>query len=155
MHFINVIPTNTEHFFLMKQSTYVLQCLILLLLMLLLICPLVILILIFLVSAPTVSVTSTPRIVGQAVSLDCSVTTVASVSNSAVNVTWRSNGVVLQRVTGVGTANPMGNTVVYIHSYIISRLTTTDDGRAYQCEVSISATPPVNATDNIILDVIG
>ena len=75
-------------------------------------CPLVILILIFLVPAPTVSVTSTPQIVGQAVSLDCSVTTVASVSNSAVNVTWRSNGVVLQRVTGVGTATPMGNMVV-------------------------------------------
>ena len=110
---------------------------------------------IFLVPAPTVSVTSTPQIVGQAVSLDCSVTTVASVSNSAVNVTWRSNGVVLQRVTGVGKANPIGNTVVYIHSYIISQLSTTDDSRAYQCEVSISATPPVNATDNIILDVIG
>ena len=110
---------------------------------------------IFLVPAPTVSVTSTPQIVGQVVSLDCSVTTVASVSNSAVNVTWRSNGVVLQRVTEVGTTNPIGNTVVYIHSYIISQLSTTDDGRAYQCEVSISATPPVNATDNIILDVIG
>jgi len=107
------------------------------------------------VPAPTVSVTSSPQIVGQLVLLDCSVTTVAGVSNNAVNVTWSSNGIVLQRVTNVGAAQPMGNTVIYTDSYSISQLTTTDDGRVYHCEVFIVATPPVNGADNITLDVIG
>ena len=44
---------------------------------------------------------------------------------------------------------------IYTDIYIISQLTTTDDGREYQCEVVINTSPPVVANDSVTLHVIG
>ena len=49
----------------------------------------------------------------------------------------------------------MSDSLVYTDSYIISLLSTTDEGRVIQCEVVINASPSVMASDSITLDVTG
>ena len=67
---------------------------------------------------------------------------------------WSSNGTVLRRISGT-IATTMDNSLMYTDSYSISQLSTTDNGRVIQCEVVINANPPVIATDNITLNVMG
>jgi len=61
---------------------------------------------------------------------------------------------VLERMNGT-TATTMDNSLVYIDAYTISQLSTTDDGRAIQCEIVINVNPPVMASDSIALNVTG
>ena len=91
--------------------------------------------------------------VGQSLTLQCEVTTVRGIT-SRVGIVWTSGGSELQRITNVSSTT-MENSQVYINSYTISQLNTTDDGRVIQCEVVINASPPVMATDSITLDVMG
>jgi len=42
---------------------------------------------------------------------------------------------------------------IYKFSYNISQLSTTDDGRVYQCDVVINTSPPLLVTDSTTLDV--
>lgn len=44
---------------------------------------------------------------------------------------------------------------VYTDSYTITQLNTSDDGRAYQCEVVIHSSTPITAMGDIVLDVDG
>ena len=67
---------------------------------------------------------------------------------------WSSNGIVLRRINDT-IATTMDNSLVYTDSYIISQLSTTNDGRVIHCEVVINASPPIMATDNITLNVMG
>ena len=67
---------------------------------------------------------------------------------------WSSNGIVLRRINST-IATTMDNSLVYTDSYNISQLSTTDDDRVIQCELVINASPPVMATDNITLNVMG
>ena len=67
---------------------------------------------------------------------------------------WSSNGIVLRRINDTMDTT-LDNLLVYTDSYNISQLSTTDDGRVIQCEVVINASPPVMATDNITLNVMG
>ena len=94
--------------------------------------------------------TQTP---GQSLTLQCEVTTVRGIT-SRVDIVWSSNGIVLRRINGTIAAT-MDNSLVYTDSYIISQLSTTDDGRVIQCEVVINTSPPVMATDNSTLNVMG
>ena len=64
---------------------------------------------------------------------------------------WSSDGTVLRRMNDVSSTT-MDNSLVY---YIISPLSTTDEGRVIQCEVMINASPSVMANDSITLDVTG
>ena len=109
---------------------------------------------IYLVPAPTVIVTTpnTQR-VGQSLTLRCEVTTVRGIT-SRVDVVWSSNGIELERMNDVSSTT-MDNSLMYTHSYAISQLSTTDDGRVIQCEVVINTTPSVMATDSFTLDVTG
>ena len=91
--------------------------------------------------------------VGQSLTLLCEVTIVRGIT-SRVDIVWSSNGIVLRRINGI-IATTMNNSLVYTDSYNISQLSTTDDGRVIQCEVVINASPPVMATDNITLNVMG
>ena len=91
--------------------------------------------------------------VGQSLTLQCEVTTVRGIT-SRVDIVWSSNGIILRRINGT-IPTPMDNSLVYIDSYNISRLSTTDDGRIIQCEVVINASPSKVAHDNITLDVMG
>ena len=90
--------------------------------------------------------------VGQSLTLQCGVTTVRGIT-SRVDIVWSSGGMELERMNVSSTT--MENSLVYTHSYNISQLNTTDDGRVIQCEVVINASPSVMATGNITLDVTG
>ena len=107
-----------------------------------------------LVSTPNITVTTfSTQTVGQSLSLQCGVTIVRGIT-SRVDIVWSSNGIVLRRINGT-IATTVDNSLVYTDSYNISQLSTTDDGRVIQCEVVINASPPVMATDNITLNVMG
>ena len=109
---------------------------------------------IYLVPTPVVNVTApNNQTVGQSLTLQCEVTTVRGIT-SRVDIVWSSNGTELNRTDGI-SLSMMGNSLVYIDSYTISQLSTTDDGRVIQCEVVINVSPPVMASDNITLDVTG
>ena len=108
---------------------------------------------IYVVPTPNVTVTTpNTQIVGQSLTLECSVTTVRGIINR-VDIIWSSNGTELERMEGVTVSSTTDNSVVYRDAYNISQLNTTDDGRAYQCEVVINTSPPVMANDSVTLDV--
>ena len=94
--------------------------------------------------------------VGQSLTLQCEVTTVRGITSSiSVNILWSNNdGTVLRRMNNVSSTT-MDNSLVYIDSYTISQLSTTDEDRVIQCEVVINASPSVMANDSITLDVTG
>jgi len=82
------------------------------------------------------------------------VTTVRGITRR-VDIVWSSDGRELERMEGVNVSSMSDNSVVYTNSYNISQLSTTDDGREYQCEVMINTSPPVMANDSVRLDVMG
>ena len=111
----------------------------------------------FYVLVPTPDVSITPpvtQLVGDPLTLQCEVTTVRGIT-SRVDIVWSSGDIELTRMKGVSSTTT-NNSLVYTHSYTISQLSTTDDGRVIQCEVVIDGTSPsVMATDSITLDVTG
>jgi len=72
-----------------------------------------------------------------------------------VDIVWRRGGMVVSRTNN--TSPNMMDGAIYTNTYMsdVSLLSTTDDGIEYQCEVVINTSPPVMATGNILLDVIG
>ena len=107
------------------------------------------------VPTPNVIVTApNTQIVGQSLTLECSVTTVRSIT-SRVDIIWRRDGTEVERMEGVSDSSTTGNMVMYTDTYSISQLNTTDDGREYQCEVVINTSPLVMATGSVTLDVTG
>ena len=107
-----------------------------------------------LVPTPTVSVTApNTQTVGQSLTLQCEVTTVRGIT-SRVDIVWSSGGTELERMNNV-SSTMTDDSLVYTDSYTISQLSTTDEGRAIQCEVVINASPSVMASDSITLDVTG
>ena len=91
--------------------------------------------------------------VGQSLTLQCEVTTMRGIT-SRVDVVWSNHYTILRRKNDT-TGTTMDNSLVYIDSYTISQLSTTDDGRVIQCEVVINTSPSVMATGSNTLDVIG
>ena len=87
------------------------------------------------------------QVVGQSLTLECSVTTVRGITSN-MDFVWSSDGIELQRLTEVNASFTSNNS-----TYTIPQLSTTDDGRVYQCEVVINTSPPVIATVNVTLDV--
>ena len=107
------------------------------------------------VPSPNVTVTaSNTQIVGQSLTLECSVTTVRGIT-SRVDIIWSSDGRELERMEGVNVSSTTDNSVVYTDTYNISQLSTTDEDREYQCEVVINTSPSVMANDSVTLDVMG
>ena len=107
-----------------------------------------------LVPTPNTTVTAlNTHSVGQSLTIQCEVTTVRGIT-SRVDIVWSSNDIVLRRINDT-IATTMDNSLVYADSYNISQLSTTDDGSVIHCEVVINASPPVMATDNITLNVMG
>jgi len=108
-------------------------------------------------TAPTPSVTiavPNTQTVGQSLILECSVTTVRGIT-SRVDILWSSDGTEFERMEGVNVSSTTDNSVMYTNTYNISQLSTTDDGREYQCEVVINTSPLVMANDSVTLDVMG
>ena len=91
--------------------------------------------------------------VGQSLTLQCNVAAVRGIT-SRVDIVWSSNGMELERITGVVANDSIYILPVYIATYTL-QVTTDDDNKAYRCEIVINTTPMVTATDSITLDVIG
>jgi len=49
----------------------------------------------------------------------------------------------------------MDSSLIYTDTYTITLLSTDDDGREYECEVVINASPVVTANNNVALNVMG
>ena len=80
-------------------------------------------------------------------------TTVRGIT-SRVDIVWSSDdGSELQTVNGTNASLISSNSTIYTSTYTIPLLSTTDDGRVYQCEVVINTSPPVMATGSVTLDV--
>ena len=75
-------------------------------------------------------------------------TTVRGIT-SRIDIVWKSDDKEVDKVTGIKANDSLEFTALYT----IPLLSTTDDGRAYQCEVVINTSPPVMATDIATLDV--
>ena len=108
-------------------------------------------------TAPTPSVTITApntQIVGQSLTLECSVTTVRGIT-SRVDIIWSRDGTEVERMEGVSISSTTGNMVMYTDTYTILQLNITDNRTVYQCEVVINTGPPVMATGSVTLDVMG
>ena len=75
-------------------------------------------------------------------------TTVRGITNR-VDIVWKSEDREVDKVTGIKTNDSLEFTALYT----IPLLSTTDDGRVYQCEVVINTSPPVVATGSVTLDV--
>jgi len=103
------------------------------------------------ITAPNVTVTApNTQIVGQSLTLECSVTTVRGIT-SRVDIIWNRNDTKAKTTKGVNVSSTTGNLVMYTDTYTISQLNTTDDSSEYQCEVVINTNPPVLATGSVIL----
>ena len=104
------------------------------------------------VPTPTVIVIpQSNQIVGQSEPLQCLAFIVRGIT-STVDFVWSSDGMELNRTNNV---TRVLDNFVYVDSYTISQLNTTDEGRVIECEVVINASPPVNASGNATLNVTG
>jgi len=98
--------------------------------------------------------TSQPQIVGQSLTLECSVTTVRGIT-SRVDIVWKTAGTEVGKSEGIKVIYTESNLALYMAYYTIPQLSTTDDGTVYQCEVVINTSPPVTDSNKIILNVTG
>jgi len=104
---------------------------------------------------PHIDVTApNTQIVGQSLTLECSVTTVRGII-SRVDIVWSIDGVELQESEGHFINSTTHNSVAYFDTYTIPQLSTTNDGQQLQCEVVINRLLPVVASDNATLNVSG
>ena len=109
----------------------------------------------FIVPAPLIIVeVPDTKIVGQSLTLNCSVTTVRGIT-SRLDIVWSSNGTELQKTEGVMVKSISHTSMLFIDFYTISKVSTTDEGRNLQCEVKINRNATVTVTESITLHVTG
>ena len=96
------------------------------------------------------------QIVSQSLKLVCYISVVRGIT-SRVDIMWSSNGVQLKRIEGanVNYIYTSGFFILYKSIYDISQLNTSDDDRAFQCEVTVNTSPLVKGNDNITLNLTG
>ena len=93
--------------------------------------------------------------VGESLTLESTITTVRGIT-SRVDIVWSSDGVELKRITNANTSFTINDNELYNDTFNIPLLSTSDDGRVFQCEMIIMATPSIIVTtNNITLDVTG
>ena len=86
---------------------------------------------------------------GSSLILDCTITDMSNNTNS-LEIVWITNNMMLQRTNVVPTV--IDSLPVYIDSYTISLLTTSDQGRVVECMAN-STNPPVIDSNVIMLNV--
>ena len=106
----------------------------------------------FIAPVRTVDVTtSSAKIVGQPLILECTMTTVTDITGR-IDVVWSTGNNELQRRNAVSVASRTSNSAVYKDSYVITQLTTNHHGRVYQCKVVINARlSSIDATGSLML----
>ena len=110
----------------------------------------------FVVPVPSIEIISlNNQTVGQSLTLESTITTVRGIT-SRVDTVWSSNGVELKRITNANTSLTINDSELYKDTFNITLLSTSDDGRVFQCEMIIMTTPSIIVTtNNITLDVTG
>ena len=93
------------------------------------------------------------QVLGDPLSLDCTVTTVIGIS-SAVDITWSVGDKIVRRVNSI-SASISNNSAVYADTLALPELTALDNGRTYQCTVQINKNPSVKLSRNLMLDFSG
>ena len=94
------------------------------------------------------------QIVGQSLTLECSVTTVRGIT-SRVDIVWSSDGVELNRTETPNITSTTDDMIEYMDVYTITLLKDTDINRTYQCEMVINSIPPVIVNGDVTLNVAG
>lgn len=108
-----------------------------------------------LVPVPNVTVYApNNQIVSKSLQPECTIMTVRGIT-SRVDIVWRSDDVELKRIINANINLTINNSELYKDTFNISLLSTSDDGRVFQCEMIIMTTPSIVATSNITLDVTG
>ena len=93
--------------------------------------------------------------VGQSLTLESTITTVRGIT-SRVDIAWSSNGVELKRINNTNMSLTVNDSELYEDTFNIPLLSTSDDGRVFQCEIIIiNASSIIVATSNITLDLTG
>ena len=90
------------------------------------------------------------QIVGQSLTLTCSVTTMNAITGGMVDIIWRRDDIEVANAS-IAPSSTVGS-VEYTDTYDTPVLSTNDNGVMYQCEVMNSR--PL-ASDNITLAVVG
>ena len=85
------------------------------------------------------------HIVGQSLILHCSVNIARSIDR-LVNFTWSSNDT---------TVRMLDQTEETQDHYVISQLNTSNDGQMYKCEVVVNTSPPLIASNILVLNITG
>ena len=86
--------------------------------------------------------------------LECDVTIVRGIT-SRVDIMWSRNGLELNTNRGVNISSTINDSESLTDIYTIQQLSTADENREYQCEVSINTESPVKATGSVTLNVTG
>ena len=94
------------------------------------------------------------QIVGQSLTLECSVTTVRGIT-SRVDIVWSSDEDELMKLEGVNVNLTLNNSAIYKSSYPIKILSTNDSDRIYECTMVINTDPPLLARGSTTLDITG
>ena len=108
-----------------------------------------------LVPLPSVVLTApNTQIVGQSLTLECSVTTVRGIT-SRVDIVWSTGSTELVRRMGVTSSLMTDNSIIFTDVYTIPQLSTTHEGQSYECEVAVDSSSPVSASNSATLNVTG
>ena len=94
------------------------------------------------------------QIVGQSLTLECSVTTVRGIT-SRVDIVWNSDGVELNRTGTPNITRTTDDKIEYIDIYTITLLKDTDINRTFQCEMIVHSIPSIMVNGDITLNVSG
>ena len=97
---------------------------------------------------------SSSQIVGQSLTLECSVTTVRGIT-SRMDMVWKRNGMVVYIKEDVKANLTTKDMLVYTDLYTITQLNTSDDSAIYQCDAVINIYPKIFTSRLVILDITG
>jgi len=100
----------------------------------------------------TVTAPNTQR-VGQTLTLACNATTVRGIT-SKVEMVWKRGNKTLRTLNNI-SPTMMDSSPLYSNLYTISALTADDDGRGYECTLTVQSAPTVTGKDTVILDLPG
>ena len=98
--------------------------------------------------------TPNTQIVSQSLTLQCKVITVRGIISRA-DIVWRRYDTIVNTTRLTATTTTKSNLVVYRDFYIISQLSTFDDGANYECRLIIYSSPVIQVDDNVRLDLTG
>ena len=92
--------------------------------------------------------------VGQPLVLECTVATVCRAIGE-VSIVWSVDGVELRTTRSVNVSSYTQHSVVYTENYTTSQLHVSDNGKMYQCKVTLNTSVLVTATASITLAISG